>query len=565
MATGDKLVNLDALKAVHDADQTEITDLKSALRTGADLTPIVFTDVGKYIWTSTATIDFAPIASGGSAYKCVVVDCSEGDQFTVNGTGSGSTSGSARLWAFAKADGTRLSVAPGGITGDNLVITAPTGAEKLVLNNRIEDAPCFYGESVAIRMNACEDRITTIETKNKYLIVPEFEVGNIIFYNDGSHPAYGSSTTRARTPEGYDLELLPGTVVGLTDYSGAEFYIGYYSATSGKWVKNGWRTSDYVVTERGVYALLIRNNPEVTITNIDTIKSLLRITATFDAQYNAEVWTGEKENASKIASKTDMMLKANKNIRTIGHRGWTTTAPENTIPSFKQAKLNGCDYVETDIAFTSDGVAVLLHDTSINRTARNADGTSLSETVNIADITYETALTYDFGIWKGEEFAGTKIPTFEELLIFAKRTGLKIYAELKDTVSYTQAQVKSLVDSARKYGMQKNVSWISFLMNHLAKVLTEDSTAEIGYVTNGLTETQQGYVTAYITAGRNIFVDCNRQYMTDAVAYCAGKGIPLDTWTYNSAADITSADPIVRGFTANGINAASVLYDNAMA
>jgi hypothetical protein len=50
MATGDKLVNLDALKAVHDADAAEVADLKSAL---SDMTTATAEDEGKVLKAKT--------------------------------------------------------------------------------------------------------------------------------------------------------------------------------------------------------------------------------------------------------------------------------------------------------------------------------------------------------------------------------------------------------------------------------------------------------------------------------------------------------------------------------
>ena len=91
-------------------------------------------------------------------------------------------------------------------------------------------------------------------------------------------------------------------------------------------------------------------------------------------------------------------------IRAVNHRGWNWYAPENTIPAFIQSKENGFDAVECDVHWTSDGVPVILHDDTINRTARNEDGTELDETVNIWDITFEDVRKLDFGIRNGEKY-----------------------------------------------------------------------------------------------------------------------------------------------------------------
>lgn len=160
-------------------------------------------------------------------------------------------------------------------------------------------------------------------------------------------------------------------------------------------------------------------------------------------------------------------------IWSLNHRGYSTEAPENTIPAYILSKKKGFKYVETDIQFTSDGVAVLLHDFTINRTARNADGTELSNIIYISDITYEQALTYDFGIWKGAEYAGTKIPTLEEFLIVCKKLSLTPMLELKDVVGgtyWTDARIEYVADMIKKLGMTDHVIPASFAISALEKM-----------------------------------------------------------------------------------------------
>lgn len=52
----------------------------------------------------------------------------------------------------------------------------------------------------------------------------------------------------------------------------------------------------------------------------------------------------------------------------IAHRGASAVAPENSLTAFEEAIKAGADYIETDVHLTADGVPVLMHDLSINRT-----------------------------------------------------------------------------------------------------------------------------------------------------------------------------------------------------
>ena len=139
--------------------------------------------------------------------------------------------------------------------------------------------------------------------------------------------------------------------------------------------------------------------------------------------------------------------------RYIGHRGGGKTAPENTLPAFEQGYENGFRGFEFDIQFTSDDVPVLLHDETINGVARNSDGTQIAETVYINDITYEQALTYDFGIRLGQTYAGTKIPTLDQVLIWMKSHDSIGEIDISGTANFTDARAKIIYDLVKKRGM----------------------------------------------------------------------------------------------------------------
>lgn len=78
------------------------------------------------------------------------------------------------------------------------------------------------------------------------------------------------------------------------------------------------------------------------------------------------------------------------------HKGVSTENPENTMPAFVSAVEQGYKIIELDVGVTKDLKFVLLHDGTINRTARLANGGLIDEDVKIGDITYSEALKYDF-------------------------------------------------------------------------------------------------------------------------------------------------------------------------
>lgn len=95
-------------------------------------------------------------------------------------------------------------------------------------------------------------------------------------------------------------------------------------------------------------------------------------------------------------------------VDNVAHRGASGYAPENTIAAFDKAVEMKADYIEIDVQRSKDGELVLIHDTTVDRTT---DGTG-----KVGDLTFKELSALDAGSWKGEQFIGEKIPTFDEIL-----------------------------------------------------------------------------------------------------------------------------------------------------
>lgn len=61
-------------------------------------------------------------------------------------------------------------------------------------------------------------------------------------------------------------------------------------------------------------------------------------------------------------------LLALKRPLVIGHRGYAALAPENTLASFRHALTAGADLVELDYHHSRDGVPIVIHDGTLDRT-----------------------------------------------------------------------------------------------------------------------------------------------------------------------------------------------------
>ena len=121
-----------------------------------------------------------------------------------------------------------------------------------------------------------------------------------------------------------------------------------------------------------------------------------------------------------------------KKILLQAHRGVAAEYPENTMAAFRAAVNQGYDIIELDPDYTADEELVVFHDKhSINRTARNADGSNVEKEICLRDITYAEAMKYDYGISFDKRFKGEKLPLLKEVFDFAADNGIPLKLDNK--------------------------------------------------------------------------------------------------------------------------------------
>lgn len=149
----------------------------------------------------------------------------------------------------------------------------------------------------------------------------------------------------------------------------------------------------------------------------------------------------------------------------VGHRGLSAVYPENTLVSFQNAIACGVDAIEFDVHLTRDGELVVAHDDELGRCC-NGSGP-------VAEKTLAELRELDFGAWKGAEFAGTKIPTLNEVLDLALslRPDLFLAVEIKpdnfECFRKTHAELK-------RRNKLNDCSWICLYANLLIEMKKYD-------------------------------------------------------------------------------------------
>ena len=211
----------------------------------------------------------------------------------------------------------------------------------------------------------------------------------------------------------------------------------------------------------------------------------------------------------------------------LGHRGSKGTAPENTLASFKKALLTGCDGLELDVHLSKEGIPVVIHDETVDRTT---DATGFVSSYTIRELK-----EMDAGSWFHRAYHGEQIPTLEEILILLseeKFVGL-LNIELKtDKIAYENIE-EIVLNLVKAYRPNYQVVYSSFNYETLERVLIEDRNAEIGILFG-----KMGRETDNLPSGASVLAWHGRYTLVKQMVRTNKNKLPLRLWTVNSYFDL---------------------------
>ena len=129
----------------------------------------------------------------------------------------------------------------------------------------------------------------------------------------------------------------------------------------------------------------------------------------------------------------------------IAHRGASGYAPEHTFVSWDRATEIGVDYLEQDLQMTRDGVLVVMHDSTLDRTTNGAGAVIAHTLAEIKQL--------DAGAWFDPQFAGQRVPALREVF---ERYGqsASYYIETKNPEEAPGMEAK-LLDLIHEFGLRE--------------------------------------------------------------------------------------------------------------
>ncbi len=126
--------------------------------------------------------------------------------------------------------------------------------------------------------------------------------------------------------------------------------------------------------------------------------------------------------AQSDMTQADLAALPDWDVVLVAHRGLAPGLPENTLAAFQDVVSRGVRVIEVDLRGTADGEVVVMHDETVDRTT---DGVGDVTTLTLAEVK-----ALDAGSYAGAEFAGERVPTYEEALAFAQDYGVVLLLDI---------------------------------------------------------------------------------------------------------------------------------------
>lgn len=232
-------------------------------------------------------------------------------------------------------------------------------------------------------------------------------------------------------------------------------------------------------------------------------------------------------------------------VEIIGHRGYATQAPENTLASIDAALKSGARAVEFDVRVARCGTAIVFHDETLERTT-DGDGA-------VAEKTIDQLQALDAGAWYDPRFAGERVPTLIEALDLVAGRAEHVYPEIKGIRE--SADIDAMLGLVEDRAMIDRTTFISIDWSVLERVRARNSEIRIGYIVVSADLFDDALALA--TRDSIAILDLNQEIvLNDAsvVQRAKDEGIDVVTWTVNEPDDATRLRQAgVTGFTTDQV------------
>jgi glycerophosphoryl diester phosphodiesterase len=210
----------------------------------------------------------------------------------------------------------------------------------------------------------------------------------------------------------------------------------------------------------------------------------------------------------------------------IAHRGASGRAPENTMAAFAAALVLGVDAIELDCQLSADGVPVVIHDETLDRTTSGLGPVGAKSWNELAAL--------DAGAWYGPTFRGERIPRLEDVLArLDGRVVLNVEIKSACDVGAIEAPLVELVAA------RGALSWVLFSSFHEAavrNVRAASADAAIGVLWDR--EPATGALALAHELRARCIAPSRRRVTPELIAAAHARDLGVWVWTVNDVAEM---------------------------
>lgn len=154
-----------------------------------------------------------------------------------------------------------------------------------------------------------------------------------------------------------------------------------------------------------------------------------------------------------------------------GHRGAPKSFPENSMAGFAQAKADGADLIEFDVALTKDGKAVLMHDDDLDRTT-DMKGPIRDKTraeLDRCDISATFKRTAPGDHCRLATVSRERVPDMEDVVKWAVENNTRMLFDVKDSDNELVDQIANLFQKYNLYDKAIVCSFFPWVVYRIKK------------------------------------------------------------------------------------------------
>jgi glycerophosphoryl diester phosphodiesterase len=213
----------------------------------------------------------------------------------------------------------------------------------------------------------------------------------------------------------------------------------------------------------------------------------------------------------------------------IGHRGLSSLYPENTLISFQAALAAGADGIEGDLHLTSDGVIVLMHDDTLERTTNCTGRVDAHTLAQLASCNANYASVF------GSKFGFTPIPLFEEVVALISQPQYDAFwvLDLKQDLKLG-AKIRPIVD---KYNATSRVIMSCWSFDQVADAVAYMNASARQFLTSEVPnmDLAPGLWAQYFADGLHGFSDGSGNITAEFVSHAHARLLSVVAWTVDDA------------------------------